>query len=137
VIIFWPIAIIVYAILFVFELLLLIQQWILYIFLGIHDFFWSIHWTIMSLLQGLIDLFIYIIFWLPNLIMYYWGLLMTLIFKPFDDICIWWFSIFDDIADVILTIVQPPTWSPAFGVEMILSMPIQAINLIQVDAVGL
>jgi hypothetical protein len=136
-IIFWPIAIVVYAIIFMVEIVLLIQQWMLYIVLGIHDFLWSIHWFIVSLFQGLVDLFFYILFYIPNLIAYYWGLLMTLIFKPFDDICIWWFSIFDGIADVILSIVNVPTWSPAFGIEMILSLPIQAVNLINIDAVGL
>jgi len=60
-----------------------------------------------------------------------------MIFKPLDDVCIWWFKIFDDIADAIMTVMVAPQWSPAFGPEMILSLPIKAINFINIDAVAL
>jgi hypothetical protein len=95
---------------------------------------WGIFWFFNGLLAGIIGWIEWIILYIPNLIMYWWGVLMTMIFKPLDDVCIWWFNIWDGVADFILAIIAFPSVSPAFGLEMLLAIPIQAVEWIKVGA---
>jgi len=132
-IILWPVTILVFLIIFTVELLLAIALWMFAIVLFFHDLFFWLFWLMFDIVYFLFGWVMWLIMFIPNLLLYYWGLVMAFLFKPLDDVCIWWFEIFDGIADAILAFMLLPTWDPAFGIEMILAMPIQALNFIKVD----
>lgn len=111
----------------------MIYLWLIALEFFIADIMWWVIWTVYDLFAFVRDIIMYFVLYIPNLILYYWGLLMSAIFKPLDDICVWWWSIFDEIADVLMAFVIPPEWDPAWGPEVILSLPIKALLNIKID----
>lgn len=116
---------------------LMIGLWFAWLGLFLHNIIFWIFWFIYDLFAFVREFMMWLIFYIPNLILYYWGMLMRMIFEPLDDVCIWFVSIFDDIADVLMAFVIPPTWQPAWGPEIIASFPIKLIDAIKIDALNL
>ena len=48
---------------------------------------------------------------------------MKFLFKPFDDVCYWWYAMLDVGADLTLAVFPPPTWYPSW-MEMPMAFPL-------------
>jgi len=57
-----------------------------------------------------------------------WIMFITLIFKPLDDVCVWWYSLWEGLADAIGDLLPLPAWEAAWGLEIALSMPLVSTN---------
>lgn len=82
---------------------------------------WNIYWWFMQLLMDILIAILDFFAWL-------WISFITLIFKPLDDLCVWWFGIWRDLAMALGDLLPLPEWQSAWGLESVLSMPLVGVN---------
>lgn len=108
-------------------------QWLFFVilcfFVWLHDYLWSIWWYIygvlVEILWPIIEWIVYILWFIPYYIMYFWYYVMKAIWVPLDQICVDIFTWIEvNILDAILDAVPAPEWTPAYGPEFGLAMPI-------------
>lgn len=78
-----------------------------------------------DIIWPIIEWIVYALWIIPMYILMVWYMIMKIIWSPLDQICIDIFTwIEENIIDPILEAAPAPEWTPAFGPEMGLAMPI-------------